>query len=272
VETIHVGDLVVHPILDGTAVLKSDMWSGSDWTEHQHVLDADGSMTVPVGAFLVRVGDKLLLLDAGVGDTHDEMFDGGALLANLAAAGVHPADIDVVMVSHLHSDHMGWLEHDGVSTFANATIRIGAADWEHFVETASGGRRRAASLRVVESQVELIHHDGEALLSGVTTRATPGHTPGHTSTILSSGTERLIVLGDALHCPAQLTETEWEFLFDVDAALAVRTRQALVREAEQPGTVLLPCHFPGMQAARLLPAQGTKRWVLGEVSGGLTRE
>jgi glyoxylase-like metal-dependent hydrolase (beta-lactamase superfamily II) len=99
------------------------------------------------------------------------------------------------MVSHLHSDHMGWLEQDGVSTFLNATIRIGAADWNYFVETASGGRRRAASLRVVEDQVELIEHDGETILPGVTTRATPGHTPGHTSTLMSSGTERLIVLG-----------------------------------------------------------------------------
>jgi glyoxylase-like metal-dependent hydrolase (beta-lactamase superfamily II) len=263
VETIRVGDLVVHPIFDGTAVLKPDMWTGSDWTEHQHLIDADGAMTLPVGAFLVRVGDKLLLLDAGVGDTHDEMFDGGALINNLAAVGVQPGDIDVVMVSHLHDDHMGWLERDGVSTFSNATIRIGAADWAYFVETASGGRRRAASLRVVESQVELIDRDGETVLPGVITRATPGHTPGHTSTVISCGTERLIVLGDALHCPAQLTETEWQFLYDVDGDLAVRTRQALVREADQPGTVLLPCHFPGMQAARLLPAEGKKRWVLG---------
>ena len=80
--------------------------------------------------------------------------------------------------------------------------------------------------------------------------------------MLSSGTERLIVLGDALHCPAQLTESEWQFFFDVDVELAVRTRQALVREAEVAGTTLLPCHFPGMQAARLLPAHGTRQWVL----------
>lgn len=99
------------------------------------------------------------------------------------------------------------------------------------------------------------------------------HAPGHTSTVLSSGEERLIVLGDALHCPAQLTEAAaGEFFYDVDPDLGVRTRQALLQEAEQPGTSLLPCHFPGMQAARLLPATGQRHWVLsGESPAPLPR-
>ncbi len=263
-EAIRVGDIVVHPIYDGTAVLTTDMWAGSDWTSHRHLVDEANRLVVPVGAFLVRVGDKLLLLDAGVGDVRDDMFDGGQLLHSLAVAGATPEDIDVIVVSHLHSDHMGWLERDGASMFPRATIRIGAADWEYFVEEASGGRKRAARLRTVENQVELIDGDGVAILPGVTTRSTPGHTPGHTSTVIATGTERLIVLGDALHCPAQLTESEWQFVFDVDAELAVRTRQALLRDAELPGTVVLPCHFPGMQAARLLAANGSRRWVVGE--------
>jgi glyoxylase-like metal-dependent hydrolase (beta-lactamase superfamily II) len=265
-ETIRVGDIVVHPIYDGTAVLTTDMWAGSDWTAHRHLLDDSNRLVVPVGAFLVRVGDKLLLLDAGVGDVRDDMFEGGQLLQSLAAAGATPADIDVIVVSHLHSDHMGWLESDGASVFPRATIRVGAADWEHFVEGPAAASKRAARMRTVENQVELIESDGAAILPGVTTRSTPGHTPGHTSTVVASGAEHDESLGDAVHCPAQLTETEWQFVFDVDAELAVRTRQALLRDAEQPGTVLLPCHFPGMQAARLVAANGSRRWVMGEPS------
>jgi glyoxylase-like metal-dependent hydrolase (beta-lactamase superfamily II) len=219
-------------------------------------------MSVPVGAFLVRVGSRLVLLDAGIGEVHDEMFDGGQLLHSLAAAGAQPGDIDTIIVSHLHSDHMGWLERDDAPVFPNATIHIGAADWAYFVDGEGGGPRRARRMRAVESHVQLIEHDGATIVPGVTTRATPGHTPGHTSTVLSSGEERLIVLGDALHCPAQLTEAEWQFFYDVDPELGVRTRQALLQEAEQPGTSLLPCHFPGMQAARLLPATGQRHWVL----------
>ena len=261
--SIRVGDIVVEPLYDGTANLKPEMWAGSDWTDHQHSIDESGTIVVPVGAFLVHVGDQRLLLDTGVGELHDDMFDGGQLLDSLRATGTQPGDIDVIVLSHLHRDHMGWVETDGVATFPNATIHVGAADWEHFVDSPTARPRPAARMRVVVNQVSLLDRDGITVLPGVTTRATPGHTPGHTSTVISSGTERLIVLGDALHCPAQLTETEWQFVADVDPELAVRTRQALVREAEQPGTALLPCHFPGMQAARLVAGTGTKRWVLG---------
>jgi len=260
---MRMGDISIEAAYDGTAVLMPDMWAGSDWTEHRHLLDADGKLIVPVGAFVVRTGDHLALLDAGVGDVHDEMFDGGALMESLRALDVDPADVDTVVVSHLHSDHMGWLEHDGAPTFANATVHIGAADWDHFVVHAQGGRKRAARLRAIEDHVELVDRDGLTIIPGLTTRLTPGHTPGHLSTVISSGDERMIVLGDSLHCPAQLTEIEWEFVFDVDPALARATRAALVREAEQPGTTLLPCHFPGMQSARLVPATaGDRTWVL----------
>ena len=271
-EVIRVGDLVVQPILDGVAILEPAMFTlagdePSDWTGHEHLLGADGKLTVPVGAFVVRTGEDIVLMDAGVGETDDDMFQGAALLDNLAAAGLAPSDITVVTVSHLHTDHFGWLEREGKSVFSNARIRIGAADWEHFVVGAGGGRKRAARLRVVEEQVDLIETDGVTVAPGITSRHTPGHTPGHTSFVISSGTERLIVLGDAMHCPAQLTETEWEFLYDTDRALAKRTREALVREAEEPGTALLPMHFPGMTSARLLPGEGKRQWLVGAGAG-----
>lgn len=266
-DMIRVGDIVVQPIFDGVAILEPTMFTvgddPSDWTGHEHLLGADGKLTVPVGAFVVRTGEDIVLMDAGVGVTDDEMFHGAALIDNLAAAGLQPSDITIVTVSHLHSDHCGWLEAEGKSVFSNARIRIGAADWEHFVVGSGGGRKRAARLRIVEEQVDLIDADGVTVAPGITSRHTPGHTPGHTSFVISSGTERLIVLGDALHCPAQLTETEWEFLYDTDRALAKRTREALVREAEEPGTALLPMHFPGMTSARLLPSQGKRQWLVG---------
>lgn len=259
---IHVGEITVEALYDGTAGLKPEMWSGADWTDHRDLIDADGMIIVPVGGFLVRTGDRMVLLDAGIGPVVNPMFRGGALLASMAAAGVQPGEIDTIVISHLHSDHVGWLERDGEAVFSNATVHIGAADWAYFVEHEGDGPRRAARMRSVADHVTLIDDDA-TVAPGITTRATPGHTPGHTSTVISNGSERLIVLGDALHCPAQLTETEWTFLFDVDPELAVRTRQALLREAEEPATTLLPCHFPGMQAARLVAAEGRRHWVLG---------
>jgi glyoxylase-like metal-dependent hydrolase (beta-lactamase superfamily II) len=266
-DVTRVGNLLVQPILDGIARLTPSMFTvdgePTDWTNHAHLLEPDGKLLIPVGAYVVRVGDEVVLLDAGVGDVHDDMFDGGDLLTNLIAAGVQPSDVTTVFVSHLHSDHYGWLERDGAAVFSNATIRIGAADWQHYVAGAHPKSQRAERLRAVEDHVELIDHDGQRIAAGITSRSTPGHTPGHQSVVISDGDERLIVLGDALHCPAQLTETEWQFAADVDPDLAKRTRAALLREADDPNTALLPMHFPGMTSARLLPATGTRRWVLG---------
>jgi glyoxylase-like metal-dependent hydrolase (beta-lactamase superfamily II) len=270
-EAIRVGALSVIPVYDGTAKLNASMFTtpgadetpiAADWSAHRDALDNDGNFSAPVGGFLVRTGDRTVLLDAGIGPVIDEIFNGGELLRSLAALGVQPSDIDTVFISHLHSDHMGWLEQHGKVTFENATIRIGAADWDFFVEEAGMGKKRADRLRVVQSHVELIDADGESIAPGITARSTPGHTPGHTSAVISSGGERLIMLGDLLHCPAQLTETEWQFLYDSDRALASQTRAAVLHEADDPHTSLLPCHFPGMQAARLLRSESEHRWIV----------
>ncbi len=262
-QQIRVGAVSIQPVFDGTAVLDTTLFDGADFTDHQHLLADDGRLHVPVGAFLVRTGDRTVLLDAGVGDVHDEMFDGGELLDDLSRHGVTVDEIDTIVISHLHSDHCGWLDRDGGPTFPNATVHIGAADWQYFVVDARGGKRRAERLRTLEDHVQLVDGDGSSIAPGITMRSTPGHTPGHVSAVISSGQERMIVLGDALHCPAQLTNAEWQFFYDVDRELAVRTRQQLLRDAEEPGTSVLPCHFPGMQAARLVPATGERRWVLG---------
>lgn len=265
---IHVGSITIHPIVDGTAVLHPSMFTmpaagepqPADWQHHRQHLDSSGNLVIPVGAFLVRTADRLVLLDAGVGDVHDEMFDGGRLLDSLRAEGVSPADIDTIIVSHLHGDHIGWLCHDERSVFPNATIHIGAADWEYFAVQPGGGKRRQARLLSVASQVQLVDADGVTLAPGITTRQSPGHTPGHLSSIIAAGSDRVVVLGDALHCPAQLTEPEWHFLYDVDPVQAAATRAELLRLADDPNTSLLPCHFPGMTAARLVVAAGQRQW------------
>jgi glyoxylase-like metal-dependent hydrolase (beta-lactamase superfamily II) len=265
-----IGPMTVHPIYDCIAVLAPAYFtkpdgSATNWSDHGHDLDADGLIRVPVGCFLVRHGDRLILFDTGVSDlgVGNDMFEGSPQLMNgLAALGVAPADIDTVIVSHLHVDHIGWLSSNGAPTFPNASVRAGGADWQRFAIDAKPGPR-SNRIRAVESQFEPISSEGAAIAPGIDVIATPGHTPGHISTVLSHGTERLIILGDALHCPAQLTEIEWEFVADVDKPLARQTRAALIREAEQPGTTLLPCHFPGIQAARLIPASaGNRSWQL----------
>jgi glyoxylase-like metal-dependent hydrolase (beta-lactamase superfamily II) len=262
---ISVGSLTILPVFDGTARLEASQFvqngQPTDWSNHRHALDERNGFTVPVGGFIIKTGGRTVLLDAGVGHTTDPMFTGGELLTSMRTYGLEPGDIDTVFLSHLHSDHMGWVEVDGVPTFPNADIHLGAKEWEFVVKQAGFGHKRASRMNVVKDRINLIDGDGVTIAPGITTRQTPGHTPGHTSVIISSGDERIIMLGDALHCPAQLTETEWEVVFDTDPALAKKTRQALLREAESPGTALLPCHLPGMSPARLVHTDGKRSWM-----------
>jgi glyoxylase-like metal-dependent hydrolase (beta-lactamase superfamily II) len=95
---------------------------------------------------------------------------------------------------------------------------------------------------------------------GVTLLTTPGHTPGHQSIVISSGADRALIVGDVLHCPAQLPEAEWSVLFDVDAALARKTREALLAELDGTAATLGCSHFPDAVFGRVLKANGKRYW------------
>ena len=103
--------------------------------------------------------------------------------------------------------------------------------------------------------------DGATLAPGVDARLAAGHTPGSTVVVVSSGTARAMLLGDVVHCSFELTEGDWEALFDVDPELAKRTREALARELEGTDVPVAAAHFPGLRFGRLLPAEGGRSWV-----------
>ncbi len=90
--------------------------------------------------------------------------------------------------------------------------------------------------------------------------AMPGHTPGHAGIVLSSGTERAFVMGDAISCPVQLSESEWSGLGDVDSKLARQTQEAVALEAEASGALLGASHFPGLMFGRVLRGEGRRYW------------
>ena len=217
---------------------------------------------MPIGAFVVRTADRVVLIDAGVGDVHNEMFDGGALLDSLAALDVAPGDVDTILCTHLHDDHGGWLVRGDEPTFPRAAVRFGAGEWQQFVDGAHplDSRRRSLEMLAAADRIELIDRDGELVAPGITARATPGHTLGHTCFVVASGDERAMFLGDVIHCPVQLAEPDWQFIFDVDPDTATATREVLLRELESTHTWAVPAHFPGLQAGRILPGTGRRYW------------
>ena len=126
-----VGDRQVLGVADGVFTMTEGFMSVPGY-QHQ-LADASGEANLPVGSFVVP-GDETVLIDAGIGPFQTTDLVGGNLLAELAAVGVQPADVDLILVSHLHLDHDGWIAtRDAGITFPNAVVHIGRGDYERFV-------------------------------------------------------------------------------------------------------------------------------------------
>jgi glyoxylase-like metal-dependent hydrolase (beta-lactamase superfamily II) len=265
--------MTVTAVADGISRVPPDSFPAADWHEHADLLHEDGTMHLPVACFVVHTDGVTVLIDAGLGAVdlpeYAQVFECGKLPNALQAAGVHPRDIDVVACSHLHLDHAGWLATNGQPFFPNATVRFGAADWDEFM-TPDEPHPLAPSyvrdgLRAMESigHLQPIDRDGEAIAPGITARATPGHTRGHQTFVLSSGMSRLVILGDAIVCPLQVEHPDWAVIAETDQALATRSREAILKELEGTRTMAIGPHFPGLQAGRVLAGQGKRHFVVG---------
>lgn len=230
----------------------------ADWEPHRQFIAADGMLEMALGAFLVRAAGRLVLVDAGIGVFDRGVFKGGAMLDNLRALGVGTDDITDVVFTHLHFDHTGWATVDGVPVFRNATYRCDADDWSFFVP---GDERATRKLAPIEDRLQTWDHDGP-LLPGIDVRRAPGHTPGSTILVLSSGDQRAMLLGDVVHCPVELLDDEWASIGDVDPTLAKQTRIALARELEGDDVPVAAAHFPGLEFGRLLVGEGRRSWVV----------
>ncbi|PZF80825.1 MBL fold metallo-hydrolase [Jiangella anatolica] len=263
---MRLGEIDVVPMSDGTFVARPSYFTREPVHDPPEPFDASGVAWLPIGCFLVRTGERVVLIDAGLGPARTALPDGMALVGGqlpvaLQAGGTHPGDVTDVVCTHLHADHVGWLfGHDGRPVFPAATVWFGAADGAWFVDgdgemaehVRAGFRATSADLRPVDGD--------RAVAPGVDVVATPGHTPGHLAVVVSSGGDRVILAGDAITVPAQLTEPAWHSFGDVDPERAERSRAWLWTELERPGTVGAGAHFPGLRFGRVTSRDGRRLW------------
>lgn len=263
---ITIGRISVTPVVDSVARLVPTQaylaTSSVDWSRHAGLLDDEGFLRLTLGGYLVRVDDRVILIDAGVGP-HDvpgkyATMPGGKMLDNLQALGTAPAEITDVVFTHLHLDHVGWGAVDDRIVFGNATYRCHAADWEYF---SNGGVMGAPEKLAVMAPAVECWRGTTTLAPGLDVIEAPGHTPGSSIVVLSDGDERCVLLGDVVHCPAELVEEEWQTIGDVDPALARRTATALAREYEGSDVMVGAAHFSDLRFGRLLVGERQRRWV-----------
>lgn len=220
-------------------------------------------------SLLMRAGTKTILVDTCIGNDKPrpnvELWHQrrGSYLTDLAAAGVTPADVDIVMCTHLHADHVGWntrLENgQWVPTFPNAKYLFAKKEADYWQQKLEQGPSEAVNHDSWADSVQPILDAGLAVMvggedeitTGVSILPAPGHTPGNVMLRLEERGDRAYVLGDAIHHPIQIDHPEWSSRFCHDAVLSRQTREQILTRVADEQAWILPAHFPTPTAMKV---------------------
>ena len=285
---IRVGDVEITRIVEseGPMMTLSSFFSDGDSgakledkavEAHRSWLDGwalapDGTMIFSIQTLLVRTPRHLILVDTCLGGA-DETGETDNLskipyFQKLRAAGVKPEDVNFVLCTHLHADHVGWntYRHDGklVPTFPNAKYVFARREWDYWSRQKPGdfgyGSIRYSVRPVVDAgRVSLIEPpyqlDDEASIQPIY-----GHTPGQVSLRIASAGRTAVLAGDLMHHPVQCAEPQWESNPTVDRKLAIATRRAFLERYAGSDTLIIPAHFPTPSGGHIVPHGATWRF------------
>jgi glyoxylase-like metal-dependent hydrolase (beta-lactamase superfamily II) len=220
--------------------------------------DTTGDLGSRIGTWVVRTPEHVVLIDTGVGN--DKKRDNalwnlrqGTFLDDLRAAGVTPEQVDIVVITHMHVDHVGWNTRlvDGrwVPTFPRARYVFAGEEWSFWKHESARGADESGC---IDDSVLPVVAAGQAQLVDATHRIDPwlrfepsvGHTPGHVSVRLSTRAGEAVFSGDLMHRVVQVAEPQWSSRFCYDGGRAAETRREFVERHADSGILILAAHFP----------------------------
>lgn len=251
--TLTAGDLTVTAVSDGLMSAPLSLLSGISREEAEHLQRHSGlasQETIAIGAYLIRGRGNTVLVDTGTGGANGV---GGELIANLARLGVGPEEIDAILLTHAHPDHIGGLlSAAGTPAYPNATVFLPTRESAYWLATSTfdnasdRGRRNVLLVRRVLANcaAQISGVDDEEVIAGIRPCPLPGHTPGHTGYRLEAGDTSLLIWGDIVHFPSiQSARPEASVAFDVDPEQARRTREILLRQAASERWLIAGMHL-----------------------------
>jgi len=259
---LKVGDLEVTALFDGPGVFNANWLNGQNTKDGvlKALQDDPHLLDVADAGYLVNTGKQLILVDAGSGT----WFGGGRfghLLANLRIAGYTPEEVDIVLVTHLHSDHIGGLTtQDGKIVFPNADIYVAKADNDFWLSQEIAAKAPKEAQEFFQSAQGIAppyiktgkwhtFTDSDQIVDGMKIVPLRGHTPGHTGYEFSSQGKKILFWGDVMHVQRlQLPDPKITVVFDVDPTAAAVTRDQLLRKLASEDVLIAGPHmiFPGL--------------------------
>lgn len=262
---IELGSAVVYGLVDGSAARDPlDFLSGStidDFDDRQ--LNADDCMVNAFSSYLFDTGTRRVVIDTGFGAHAPDGMDAGYMPAELASVGFDRSDVDHVVFTHLHPDHvLGSLDAEREPFFPNATHWTLQREVDHWRATDD---QRAGMVNPVVETLEsagVLHPTEEPtrVVPGVDRFATYGHSPGHTSIRLSSGADELVITGDLTWSPVHMFNPQWTSPFDGDPAEAVATRTRFFDEMKSSGAPFLAGHYEAPGYGRIVTTPDGHRY------------
>jgi glyoxylase-like metal-dependent hydrolase (beta-lactamase superfamily II) len=256
---VKVGGIEVIRVHDGVAVrpLDAGFVRNAELTDVQAALAAafqpTDTLTIPFTTTVVRTSEHTVVIDTSLGEFAPPTA--GAWRGNLVAAGVDPAQVDLVVISHFHGDHIGGLRgKDGTVAFPNAKVMVPEAEWAFWMDDGQMSRAPEAMQSGFQNVRRVFgpianevapFTDGQELVPGLRVMAAPGHTPGHAVFLVSDGSEQLLVWSDTTNKPELFVRNPtWQAVFDMDGEQATATRRRLLDMAAADRLLVAGYHFP----------------------------
>jgi glyoxylase-like metal-dependent hydrolase (beta-lactamase superfamily II) len=267
---VRVGSVELDPIVDAVGELGElgELYPGvpaEDWEPYRSIypeLFTVSRWRLPCTCYLIRTGGVTVLFDTGVGPpglwgwvAEEE----GGLLADLAAVGVEPLDVDAVFLSHLHIDHIGWnTDVAGTPVFPNARYLIhpDGLMWA-LTERADAPHVQRCLRSIMKRRLVDDVREGEEIAPGVVTADLPGHLPGHLG--LRLGDDAFLIADLAVH-PVLLDQPDWIYVSDEDSETSFGTRRSLVPTVVDQDVLVVCGHYPGGGIGRVRRREDRAVW------------